>query len=1365
MKIKKITALILVLLLSLPQGIAFAESSAEDTAETSFNFDEYVFTDPIEENPKFPTDEEFFGEWDGTDWVKTPELDYSYISKYGMDLSEVESCVKEGNYQAAKEKLLEYYRFINDKRGLTPLTPSIQTEGIAKLMLYNMHDMAGGSYRLADIFEVTSQEGYVEVEMLDQIDYYIELGGKMPIGLYALEKDDCEAVFYSKEAQEQYRPCLELTVDGQPVTIFPDDDTYIAAGSNKNENYGDESYLRCREASVGQRNPVNSDTRRAFLMFDLSGYTTGNDITYAKLKLYGSWEQKSGEQQSPDYRKKVAAIADINTNWAEDNLTYMSNATDIFSYEGEFGTTWRQPDDECNPDQVYEEHLIRFAWLSGLTTAYADSKDETYARAFFMYFHDFINKTFSVYRGMPGSDYEIPTWPTNITEEDQKTLLYGGYSKSLDLSVRATNISLNFPYYYNSEYLTADMFCMYLKYMWSMGNVLARFFGRSEKAGNWGNYSNYGLYCIIAYYPEFRRIREESFDNFEYRLSDDDGYRKAWMDILLERIEYKCGMLCLPDGSSEEGSTSYTLSNITNLYRNKELADSLDETLEFTDGAKEGLRKLAQYGLGVLLPWGGDPGFGDCVTHTSNYYDALKNVGEWIGAPELIYPGTNGKEGEKPDFTSKYWDYYKSMVMRSDWRSDALYLYTSSSGSPYSHNHWNDLGVIAAAYGEYLLIDPGFYSLTPGDPNRRWLYSSRGHNTIEINDYCQKTAMQTAGDGQIGTGEDILPRGGSKGDIQLVEINDAYNFARVTTDNYKDIAYGGKKEPKEIGDIKDRVEPGMDCHRDILFLNPNFWIVSDYMNPIDDDGPDGDGNKYTQIWHTLPEANLSISGNPIITDFKWGLEDIDTEITEARTSFAPGDSGILKTNMNSRANMLVVPADTSAENGVVPKILRGYYSPMKGSITNTPYGVFEKTVKGTTTMDTILFPTRAGEKYDIKTTPLTLSLPQGAGSAFSADIKDVSGMSNENYSFTYYVLHEEESKGEVVFGGYKTDGMLAYYEKEDSGKPRRSIIKEASYVYDNENEFNIVYSTEEIEDLAVEWVNSEIVITTSDEFDLSKLTVYSPQKPDKVMLNDTDIEFNYTSSYVHFEEEPILNGDSIVLPTPPSADDTDSVPDDTTVHGKPSDSTGGGGGGGGGAIGNEEKPENKDDAQNENSVTVYEKELENHWGKSEIESLIKQEIVKGDGNTLNLKSDITRAEFTAMVLRALNIEEAPYKNAFSDVSEKDWYAGIMQSAYDKGIITGTDRGAEPNAPLTREQAVKIIITALEAELSDDKEHIQFKDTDEISDWAKDYVSKAVSMGIINGMGDGCFAPKGTTLREQAMVMIYRILNLEEETIK
>ena len=462
--------------------------------------------------------------------------------------------------------------------------------------------------------------------------------------------------------------------------------------------------------------------------------------------------------------------------------------------------------------------------------------------------------------------------------------------------------------------------------------------------------------------------------------------------------------------------------------------------------------------------------------------------------------------------------------------------------------------------------------------------------------------------------------------------------------------------------------------------------------------------------------------------------------------------------------MLVVPADTSAENGVVPKILRGYYSPMKGSITNTPYGVFEKTVKGTTTMDTILFPTRAGEKYDIKTTPLTLSLPQGAGSAFSAKIKDVSGMSNENYSFSYYVLHEEESKGEVVFGEYKTDGMLAYHEKEDSGKPRRSIIKEASYVYDNENEFNIVYSTEEIEDLAVEWVNSEIVITTSDEFDLSKLTIYSPQKPDKVILNDTDIEFNYTSSYVHFEEEPILNGDSIVLPTPPSADDTDSVPDDTTVHGKPSDSTGGGGGGGG-AVSKEEKPENKDDAQKENSVTVYEKELENHWGKSEIESLIKQEIVKGDGNTLNLKSDITRAEFTAMVLRAMNIEEAPYKNAFSDVSESDWYAGIMQSAYDRGIITGTDRGAEPNAPLTREQAVKIIITAVQAELSDDKEHTQFKDADEISDWAKDYVSKAVSMGIINGMGDGCFAPKGTTLREQAMVMIYRILNLEEETIK
>lgn len=55
---------------------------------------------------------------------------------------------------------------------------------------------------------------------------------------------------------------------------------------------------------------------------------------------------------------------------------------------------------------------------------------------------------------------------------------------------------------------------------------------------------------------------------------------------------------------------------------------------------------------------------------------------------------------------------------------------------------------------------------------------------------------------------------------------------------------------------------------------------------------------------------------------------------------------------------------------------------------------------------------------------------------------------------------------------------------------------------------------------------------------------------------------------------------------------------------------------------------------------------------------------------------------------------------------------------------------------------------------------KFKDKDQISSWAIDYVEKAVSLGIMNGTGDN-FNPKGNLTREQAsiiMVKLYDKLN-------
>ena len=55
---------------------------------------------------------------------------------------------------------------------------------------------------------------------------------------------------------------------------------------------------------------------------------------------------------------------------------------------------------------------------------------------------------------------------------------------------------------------------------------------------------------------------------------------------------------------------------------------------------------------------------------------------------------------------------------------------------------------------------------------------------------------------------------------------------------------------------------------------------------------------------------------------------------------------------------------------------------------------------------------------------------------------------------------------------------------------------------------------------------------------------------------------------------------------------------------------------------------------------------------------------------------------------------------------------------------------------------------------------EFKDADEISDWAKDGIQTCLDMGIMNGVGDGLFDPQGTVTREQLATTLARMLEAQ-----
>ena len=101
-----------------------------------------------------------------------------------------------------------------------------------------------------------------------------------------------------------------------------------------------------------------------------------------------------------------------------------------------------------------------------------------------------------------------------------------------------------------------------------------------------------------------------------------------------------------------------------------------------------------------------------------------------------------------------------------------------------------------------------------------------------------------------------------------------------------------------------------------------------------------------------------------------------------------------------------------------------------------------------------------------------------------------------------------------------------------------------------------------------------------------------------------------------------------------------------------------------------------------------------------VEVLSALEILQGDdkGN-FNPDANITRAEFAAVVCRALGLEDsangAKGVTSFDDVAADHWATGYINLASQMGIINGYgDGNFGPEDNVTYEQAVKMLVAAL-----------------------------------------------------------------------
>ena len=113
---------------------------------------------------------------------------------------------------------------------------------------------------------------------------------------------------------------------------------------------------------------------------------------------------------------------------------------------------------------------------------------------------------------------------------------------------------------------------------------------------------------------------------------------------------------------------------------------------------------------------------------------------------------------------------------------------------------------------------------------------------------------------------------------------------------------------------------------------------------------------------------------------------------------------------------------------------------------------------------------------------------------------------------------------------------------------------------------------------------------------------------------------------------------------------------------------------------------------------------------------------------------------------------------FTDVDNEEWYAEAVYTAAERGLVSGSDGMFRPNDNITREDAAVIMYRLLSQSRELYGGYI-FTDRSEISQYARDAVGALAARGYIQGVSDGVFAPKAELTRAQATQMIYNVLEL------
>ncbi|QJC51325.1 hypothetical protein HGI30_07045 [Paenibacillus albicereus] len=172
-----------------------------------------------------------------------------------------------------------------------------------------------------------------------------------------------------------------------------------------------------------------------------------------------------------------------------------------------------------------------------------------------------------------------------------------------------------------------------------------------------------------------------------------------------------------------------------------------------------------------------------------------------------------------------------------------------------------------------------------------------------------------------------------------------------------------------------------------------------------------------------------------------------------------------------------------------------------------------------------------------------------------------------------------------------------------------------------------------------------------------------------------------------------------------------------------------------------------------------------HWSERAVNDLASRMVVSGaDADHYRPDAAVTRAEFAAILVRALGLGPSSAASPFADIDPAAWHAGSVTAAAAYGLVQGDGQGSfGPSRSVTREEALTMLARAMTLAGLDaagspagPDSLAAHRDGGQVSAWAQDAFAAALRHGLVQGSDKG-LEPKRPITRAETAALAQRLL--------